>query len=124
MARGFAHDLNGALDYALGIKEEPAPATETGSAQEEAPTVALTPREEQVAALVAQGMSNKQIAAQLVVSPRTVEGHVEHILAKLGFTSRAHIAAWNVRQTGPLRRGPQTARWRPADRRRGGVSRQ
>ncbi|MCX5126700.1 LuxR C-terminal-related transcriptional regulator [Streptomyces sp. NBC_00347] len=98
VARGFAHDLNGALDYALGIKDEPAPATETGSAQAQEPADALTPRERQVAALVAQGMSNKQIAAQLVLSPRTVEGHVEHILTKLGFTSRAHIAAWNVRQ--------------------------
>ncbi|MDD9375941.1 LuxR C-terminal-related transcriptional regulator [Streptomyces sp. ZAF1911] len=98
VTRGFAHDLNGALDYALGIEDEPAPAAETGSAQVQAPAGALTPREEQVAALVAQGMSNKQIAAQLVLSPRTVEGHVEHILTKLGFTSRAHIAAWNVRQ--------------------------
>ncbi|GGT14335.1 LuxR family transcriptional regulator [Streptomyces tanashiensis] len=98
VARGFAHDLDGALDYALGIEDESAPATRTSSTQEQDPAGTLTPREEQVAALVAQGMSNKQIAAQLVLSPRTVEGHVEHILTKLGFTSRAHIAAWKVRQ--------------------------
>ena len=54
----------------------------------------LTPRELQVARLVAGGRSNKQIAAQLVISPRTAEGHVERILAKLGFTSRAQAAAW------------------------------
>lgn len=54
----------------------------------------LTKRETQIAALVAEGSSNKEIAAALVVSPRTVGGHVERILAKLGFTSRAQIAAW------------------------------
>jgi non-specific serine/threonine protein kinase len=50
-------------------------------------------------------MSNKEIAAALVISLRTAEGHVEHILAKLGFTSRAQIAAWGaeLRVTG---RGP------------------
>jgi DNA-binding NarL/FixJ family response regulator len=54
----------------------------------------LTPRELQVARLVAGGRSNKQIAAELVISQRTAEGHVERILAKLGFTSRAQVAAW------------------------------
>jgi len=43
---------------------------------------------------VAQGMSNREIAAKLVVSPRTAEAHIEHILIKLDFTSRAQIAAW------------------------------
>jgi len=38
--------------------------------------------------------SNKGIAADLVISQRTAEGHVEHILTKLGFTSRAQVAAW------------------------------
>ncbi|WP_416956595.1 LuxR C-terminal-related transcriptional regulator [Streptomyces sp. Agncl-13] len=54
----------------------------------------LTPREREVAALVAQGMNNRVIAAMLVLSPRTVEGHVENIRAKLGFGGRAQIAAW------------------------------
>jgi non-specific serine/threonine protein kinase len=58
----------------------------------------LTERERQVAALVAEGLTNKEIAARLVISPRTVQGHVEHLLAKLGFTSRAMIAAWVVEQ--------------------------
>ena len=44
--------------------------------------------------LIAAGRSNKQIAAGLVISQRTAEDHVEHILAKLGFTSRAQVAAW------------------------------
>ncbi|GAA2197181.1 helix-turn-helix transcriptional regulator [Sinomonas flava] len=54
----------------------------------------LTPREYQVAALVAEGHSNKEIAMALVVSPRTVDGRVESILAKLGATSRTQIATW------------------------------
>ena len=54
----------------------------------------LTSRELQVARLVAGGRSNKEIAAQLVISQRTAEGHVERILTKLGFTSRAQVAAW------------------------------
>jgi DNA-binding NarL/FixJ family response regulator len=54
----------------------------------------LTPREMQVARLIAVGRSNKDIAAELVISQRTAENHVEHILAKLGFTSRAEAAAW------------------------------
>jgi non-specific serine/threonine protein kinase len=58
------------------------------------PEVTLTRREREVADLVAQGMSNREIAAKLVVSPRTAEAHIEHILLKLDFTSRAQIAAW------------------------------
>ncbi len=54
----------------------------------------LTRREHEVANLVAQGLSNREIATKLVVSPRTAEAHVEHILIKLDFTSRAQIAAW------------------------------
>jgi predicted ATPase/DNA-binding NarL/FixJ family response regulator len=54
----------------------------------------LTRRESQVAVLIAQGMSNKQIAEKLVVSVRTVEGHVLHVMDKYGFSSRAQIAAY------------------------------
>ena len=76
------------LAYALQQPPDkpPAPAVPAGAP--------LTPRELQVARLVAGGRSNKQIAAQLVIAPRTAEGHVERILAKLGFTSRAQAAAW------------------------------
>ncbi|MBU3065440.1 LuxR C-terminal-related transcriptional regulator [Nocardia sp. NEAU-G5] len=54
--------------------------------------VVLTAREQQVAELVAQGLSNRQIAQQLVVSPRTVDHHVGNILGKLGVSSRTQIA--------------------------------
>jgi non-specific serine/threonine protein kinase len=56
----------------------------------------LTEREREVAALIAQGKSNREIADQLVVSERTVESHVGNILFKLGFASRAQVAAWVV----------------------------
>jgi DNA-binding NarL/FixJ family response regulator len=56
----------------------------------------LTRREREVAALIAQGKSNREIADSLVVSERTVESHVGNILFKLGFTSRAQVAAWVV----------------------------
>ncbi|MFG2502199.1 ATP-binding protein [Streptomyces sp. NPDC048441] len=53
----------------------------------------LTQREREVAELVARGMTNKAIAEQLVISKRTADAHVEHILAKLGFSSRSQIVA-------------------------------
>jgi len=56
----------------------------------------LTARECEVAAYIARGMSNRAIADILVVGERTVETHVSNILNKLGFTSRAQIAAWAV----------------------------
>ncbi|QIX48469.1 protein kinase [Rhodococcus sp. DMU1] len=59
----------------------------------------LTKRERQVADLIGEGLTNQAIARRLVISPRTAQGHVEHILAKLGFTSRAQVAAWVTEQT-------------------------
>jgi DNA-binding CsgD family transcriptional regulator len=56
----------------------------------------LTPREREVARLVSQGKSNREIAEGLVLSERTVENHVGNILTKLGFDSRAQIAVWAV----------------------------
>ena len=56
----------------------------------------LTERERQVAALIAQGKSNRDIATTLVLSERTVTTHVTNILTKLGFSSRSQVAAWAV----------------------------
>ena len=56
----------------------------------------LTSREREVARLVAQGKSNRAIADELVVGVSTVEAHISHIFTKLGFSSRAQIAAWAV----------------------------
>lgn len=60
----------------------------------------LTPREREVAALIAQRRSNRQIAETLVISERTAEHHVESILSKLGFDSRTQVAGWSVRNAG------------------------
>lgn len=88
---GEALSFDAAVSYALG--EHP-PATPPHVD----PATALTKREHQVADLVAEGLTNKAIAARLVISQRTTQGHVEHVLAKLGFSSRAQIAAWVAEQ--------------------------
>ena len=99
--RGLQLPAEDALAYALQQpagkppKQPPAPTVPAApglTAPE--PPAPLTSRELQVARLVAGGRSNKDIAARLVISQRTAEGHVEHILTKLGFTSRAQVAAW------------------------------
>ncbi|HEX8870039.1 MAG TPA: LuxR C-terminal-related transcriptional regulator [Lentzea sp.] len=84
--KGMDLELDDAISLAIG-EEQPA----------EPVVVAVTPltkREQQVADLIAGGMTNKEIAARLVIARRTAEGHVERILQKLGFTSRAQIATW------------------------------
>ncbi|WP_125776029.1 LuxR C-terminal-related transcriptional regulator [Antribacter gilvus] len=58
----------------------------------------LSRREVDVARLVPQGLSNKEIGARLYISERTVESHVRNILAKLGFTSRTQVAGWMAEQ--------------------------
>ncbi|MBP2325152.1 DNA-binding CsgD family transcriptional regulator/tetratricopeptide (TPR) repeat protein [Kibdelosporangium banguiense] len=60
----------------------------------------LSPRESEVAMMIGDAMSNRQIAERLVLSERTVESHVRSILAKLGYTTRTEIATWSVRETG------------------------
>ncbi|MFJ2033298.1 ATP-binding protein [Streptosporangium sp. NPDC087985] len=82
-----------ALAYALqeGPSAGPSAGPPSGRAARTSP---LTRRERQIAGLVAQGMSNKEIATALVIAQRTAEGHIEHILGKLGFHSRAQIAVW------------------------------
>jgi DNA-binding CsgD family transcriptional regulator len=57
----------------------------------------LTAREREVAALVADGLTNGQLAERLFISPKTAAVHVSNILAKLGLSTRAEIAAWAVR---------------------------
>lgn len=77
---------------------------EGASTRETEPDVSeppLTRRETQVAALVAQALSNRDIATRLFLSERTVGGHVQNILRKLGTSSRAGITAWFVRQSPP-----------------------
>jgi predicted ATPase/DNA-binding CsgD family transcriptional regulator len=82
---GAHFTLDEAIGYALGERRTPQPvAARTG----------LTRREEEIAGLVAEGLTNREIAGRLVISQRTAESHIEHILSKLGFATRAQIAAW------------------------------
>lgn len=57
---------------------------------------AMTAREAEIAAMVARGLTNREIAAALVVSARTVETHVSNAMAKMGFSNRSQLAAWAV----------------------------
>jgi non-specific serine/threonine protein kinase len=85
--RGAGLSQDELIGYGLGEKSHP----ETDAGTEVA---TLTARERQVAELVAQGLSNRQISTRLVISQRTAETHIEHVLRKLNFTSRTQIAAW------------------------------
>ncbi|WP_460112207.1 ATP-binding protein [Streptomyces platensis] len=91
VTRGTKLTLDQATDYALGET----PTSPTAFKPEHSPTP-LTRRQRQVIELLAQGLTDKQIAAKLVLSPRTVEGHVHRLLAVLGFHSRTQIATWVV----------------------------
>ena len=94
--KGGALGFRAAVAYALGEQHLPAGTSSVG------PLVRPTKREIEVAALIAEGMTNKEIAARLVISPRTAQGHVEHLRVKLGFTSRTQIAAWFVESKNDL----------------------
>jgi len=77
----------------IGLALDEKPATTSPNAPDPA-AGRLTRRELQVAELVATGLTNQDIANKLVISRRTVESHVEHVLSKLGFTTRTQLAAW------------------------------
>jgi len=94
LAAGKALNQTEAIAFALGESPRPTPAPDRTQAG--ASRGPLTRREQDVAVLVARGMSNGQIAAALVISARTVEKHVQHIMDKLGVSTRAQIAAWSA----------------------------
>lgn len=89
-SRGAELTLSQAVAYALGEKPD-SPSHAPASTEAASP---LTRREQQVAELAAQGLSNKQIAVALVIAQRTAEGHIENILSKLNLTSRSQLGAW------------------------------
>ena len=80
-----------AADLALAVASGAAPADPDRSDQ-----VPLTPRERQVAALVASGRTNRQIGRVLGISEKTAEVHLHHVMSKLDARSRAEVAAWAV----------------------------
>lgn len=79
-----------AIELALGILPLPTTHVPTASLAK----LPLTPRQREVAQLVAGGLTNQQIAATLVISSRTAETHVQQILARLDLASRAQLAVW------------------------------
>lgn len=87
---GYRRDQLAALERRLGG----APADDGAGIE------ALTPREREVLALVAEGLSNAEVAERLYISPRTAGVHVSNILAKLGVARRTEAAAWLHRQGG------------------------
>lgn len=89
----FRHGAELTLDQAIAYALEEKAVSARPSAPGD-PAAALTRREWEIAELIAEGLSNREIATKLVIAQRTAENHVEHILTKLGFTSRTQIAAW------------------------------
>jgi non-specific serine/threonine protein kinase len=88
---GRAFSIEQAIEYAKNLPaRSPATVTIRGKPDD------LTLREREVAVLIAQGRTNGEIADDLVVSKRTVEAHIAHILSKLGFTNRAQIVRWAI----------------------------
>jgi non-specific serine/threonine protein kinase len=91
MNAGRTMPLQRAADLALAVASGTAP----GDA-DRSPQVPLTPRERQVAALVASGRTNRQIGRVLGISEKTTEVHLHHVMSKLDARSRAQVAAWAV----------------------------
>jgi DNA-binding CsgD family transcriptional regulator len=91
---GRAMSIEQAVELALAAvqprPEQPDQAPDEGKQR----VTELSPREQQVAALLAEGLTNRQIAERLIVTERTVAAHIEHILDKLGFASRHQVATW------------------------------
>ncbi|GAB2459299.1 LuxR family transcriptional regulator [Jatrophihabitans fulvus] len=105
VARGHALSTDESVEFALGhdraISARPGRDRAEGEEQTgAAKSAGLTRRQQEVAELVAAGFSNRDIAARLVISVRTAEGHVESVLNKLNFTTRTQIAGWVLQQSG------------------------
>jgi DNA-binding NarL/FixJ family response regulator len=94
LAVGRSMSLDEAVEYALAKEEVDRPAAPV---QEQIPAgepvVELTPRENEIAALVARGFTNRQVSTELSISERTAANHVAKILKKLGLSSRTQIGA-------------------------------
>jgi DNA-binding NarL/FixJ family response regulator len=88
--RGRAMSVDELIAFSLNEQPVAAPPAE--------PPALLTRREREIAGLIAEGLTSREIADRLVISVRTVETHTEHILAKLGVRSRVQVATWVSQQ--------------------------
>jgi predicted ATPase/DNA-binding CsgD family transcriptional regulator len=87
------------VDWALGrLRLRPRPQVKDSDAADAPLVRALTSREMEVAELITEGLNNRQIAAKLFVSRRTVDAHIRNILGKLDLTARTQISAWFTRR--------------------------
>jgi DNA-binding CsgD family transcriptional regulator len=91
---GRATSVDQALGLALAATAAPPARSTRPQGRSGQQLTVLSSREQEVAALLAHGLSNRQIAEGLVVTERTVATHIEHILGKLGFASRHQVGAW------------------------------
>jgi DNA-binding CsgD family transcriptional regulator len=99
-AQGAGHPLDLVVRRAIDSAEEQLAAGPAAPAT-------LTRRELEIAAMVASGLSNREIAARLFISKRTVDAHVEHIYGKLEISSRVQLTVW-LQEQPP---GARTAAW-------------
>ena len=97
-AEGASYSFDQAVALALGEDGVAADRTVPSTRRRASAPGGLTRREREVAGFLAEGLSNKDIAARLVISQRTVETHVDNILGKLGMTSRGQVASWVAAQ--------------------------
>ncbi|MGZ3336047.1 MAG: ATP-binding protein [Isosphaeraceae bacterium] len=97
MAWNRGHELSWSESIAYALRDGPLVTAKRKRAD------GVTGREQEIARLVATGMTNRQIARSLSIAERTVDAHVEHIMNKLGYRSRAQIAAWATAAGDPPR---------------------
>ena len=89
-ARGRAMTIDEGVAFAVADKPAPKPALPVKSA----PDTELTPRQLEIARLIADDLTNRQIADRLFLSERTVETHITNMLNKLGLSSRVQLSRW------------------------------
>jgi DNA-binding NarL/FixJ family response regulator len=98
-ARLHAFEGSGAPIRAERARQELRATGETTRGRDASTLLDLTPQELRIARLVATGASNRDVAAQLFVSPKTVEYHLAKVFQKLGLTSRGQLASVDLQQT-------------------------
>jgi non-specific serine/threonine protein kinase len=100
-ARGRRQSIASAVLLAESLAAHPAIEADSAQFRAEHAEGGLSPREMEVAALLAKGLSNRQVATALTISEKTAANHLEHIMTKLDLRSRAQVAVWAVKHGFP-----------------------